>query len=296
MAQDPPQARGRLRGTIPTPLGCLVAAWLLAGCNGSSPPTTPPTACTAADTLCRCTAELPVGPGLPGALAPLGADSTFEMATWNLEFFPMDGLTTVNRMASVIRALQVDVWAIQEDSSVAYFDSLLVRLPGYAGVLSGDVYSDGTYQKTGIVHRKAAISLGNTRALFADQPSPFPRPPLEASLVFHSTAGDWNDVLGESPAMSSFPDFVGDSTDYRFLDESLAPRSDLYSHPATLRSLDHILVNRPACARIPRGSVITLRLDDIFADYAQEMSDHRPVLVVMGLPTPLASGGVAPGR
>ena len=274
-----------------------------------------------------------IGAGLPGALGPVGTDTTLDLATWNMEYFPMAGATTINRDAQVMQATRVDVWAVEEISSVAGFDSLLARLPDYRGVLSPDVYSDGTYQKTGILYRRGVVDLKSVGAIFTGDDFNWPRPPIEAELTAHiagvdytfrlivmhlkagttpgdlqrrrgathelytylqarlsSTpgtvylvAGDWNSLLTDPAASSSFPDFLADSQEYRFLDQPLATRSDLYSHPPTGRHLDHILVNRAGCPGFSHASVTTLQLDTVIPDYYAQVSDHRPVVVETSL-------------
>ena len=48
-----------------------------------------------------------------------GTDSTFEVVSWNIEWFPKNGQTSVNAVGEIIGALDIDVWALQEidDSS-----------------------------------------------------------------------------------------------------------------------------------------------------------------------------------
>ena len=43
-----------------------------------------------------------------------GTDSTFEILTWNIEWFPKNGQATVGYVTEIIEALDVDVLAIQE--------------------------------------------------------------------------------------------------------------------------------------------------------------------------------------
>ena len=43
-----------------------------------------------------------------------GTDDTFEVVTWNIEWFPKDGQTTVGYVSQIIEALDVDLIAMQE--------------------------------------------------------------------------------------------------------------------------------------------------------------------------------------
>ena len=43
-----------------------------------------------------------------------GTDTTFEVMTWNIEWFPKNGATTIDYVTQIIDALDVDLLAIQE--------------------------------------------------------------------------------------------------------------------------------------------------------------------------------------
>jgi len=57
-----------------------------------------------------------------------GTDSTFEILTWNIEWFPKNGQTTVDYVTAIIQALDVDVLAIQEVDDTDMFDQMLENL------------------------------------------------------------------------------------------------------------------------------------------------------------------------
>ena len=65
-----------------------------------------------------------------------GTDSTFEILTWNIEWFPKNGQITVDYVTQIIQALEIDVLAIQEVDDTDMFDQMLenltdlVRWPG----------------------------------------------------------------------------------------------------------------------------------------------------------------------
>lgn len=89
--------------------------------------------------------------------------------------------------------------------------------------------------------------------------------------------GDWNDVITPSNATAnSFPDLLADPNSYKFLDMALAGRPDMASLGRSL--IDHLMVNKAACATFSAGRVTTLRLD-LVTDYYATISDHRPVMV-----------------
>ena len=43
-----------------------------------------------------------------------GTDSTFEVVSWNIEWFPKNGQTTANYVQTILTNLQADIYALQE--------------------------------------------------------------------------------------------------------------------------------------------------------------------------------------
>jgi endonuclease/exonuclease/phosphatase family metal-dependent hydrolase len=100
---------------------------------------------------------------------------------------------------------------------------------------------------------------------------------LQNPSINYVVAGDWNDFLTDPISYNSFPSFLNDAGDYKFLTSALVGRSDMNSHPLGL--IDHILVNRGACPEFSSGRITTLRLDQVIDGYTTYVSDHRPVMV-----------------
>ena len=120
----------------------------------------------------------------------VGDSTRFEIGTWNIEWFPKEGNTTVSDVKTIIQNLDIDMFAVEEISNVSAFNRLLDSLPGWDGKLSGDTYSNGTYQKTGILYKTAFISLSNVHNIFTDDYYAFPRPPLTAYVEIRDTRGE----------------------------------------------------------------------------------------------------------
>ena len=121
-------------------------------------------------------------PTTPGFVQPQGAAGTFELATWNIENFPLKS-STVELVSKIIASLDIDLYAIQEIEDTTAFRDLLDRLPEYDGLFSWDEYYWGGYQKTGIIYKRSVVSVSQTRQLFEGDWDAFPRPPLEAHMV-----------------------------------------------------------------------------------------------------------------
>ena len=83
-------------------------------------------------------------PAAGQAYQPVGTDSTFEMATWNIEWFgssgggPSNDAAQIKNASAVIQSSQVDLWSLQEISNQAAFESLLTNLGSdWTGYRSG---------------------------------------------------------------------------------------------------------------------------------------------------------------
>ncbi|HGY56645.1 MAG TPA: T9SS type A sorting domain-containing protein [Caldithrix abyssi] len=108
-----------------------------------------------------------------------GTDSTVDVLTWNIENFPLNGQTTIDETAQIISDLDVDLIGVQEIASVDDFNTLLQQLPGWNGILSPHEYSDGSYQKVGLLYKEAVVTVNSWQLLFEDDTYSFPRPPME---------------------------------------------------------------------------------------------------------------------
>jgi exonuclease III len=229
---------------------------------------------------------------------PQGRGNAFDLATWNLEYFPLTA-STVDEVAKIIAALDIDCYAIQEINDTTAFGELLRSLPEYDGLCSWDDYSWG-YLKTGIIYKRSVVSVSQTRQIFEDDWYAFTRPPLEAHIlahygsyrfdfvliVMHLKAGTnaedrdrreeaiqkLNEYLGQQVADNSEKDYIvaGD-----WNDELDAPQGEnvftvLLDHPESYRFLTAPLAGQFDAASYPRyGNLIDhiLITQDAFAEY-----------------------------
>ena len=60
-----------------------------------------------------------------------GTDSTFEVITWNIEWFPKNGQTTVDYVKEIIEDLDVDLIAMQELDDTIVFNQMMSQLQNY---------------------------------------------------------------------------------------------------------------------------------------------------------------------
>ncbi len=136
---------------------------------------------------CRKTPE-PPKPGLTTDFEPCvtaGSASSFEIMTFNLAGFPRSGSLTVATVASIIRAADPDVIALQEMVNVTDFDNLLKDLPGWEGrfyPISNDEWNLAYLFKTSEV----TIDDSKTRTILNNDTYAFPRPPFEIQVTHKS--------------------------------------------------------------------------------------------------------------
>jgi endonuclease/exonuclease/phosphatase family metal-dependent hydrolase len=127
-------------------------------------------------------------PGVANPTTPVDSipkSTTFDVVTWNLEFFgaeredypdefgPADEPLQLENVRSVISSLQADVIAVQEVSSDSLFNVLVSQLPGYKAVCS-DRYSrsfegpssDFPPQKVCFIYDSTTVNVLSHRAMF----------------------------------------------------------------------------------------------------------------------------------
>jgi endonuclease/exonuclease/phosphatase family metal-dependent hydrolase len=145
------------------PAAAIVA--ILAGCNGNDDPPLKPVAEN------------------PFRALVAGTDSTLDIATWNVhDFAEAAGAETVGLVAEAIRAMNLDVVALQEIQQAARFDELVNQLPGWAGYLA----SSGGEWRLAYLWRTDTVTAGPgaIHEIYTDQNVPFPRAPLVFDLTY----------------------------------------------------------------------------------------------------------------
>ena len=108
-----------------------------------------------------------------------GTDSTLEVITWNIEHFPKKGNTTIDYVAQIIQALDVDVVAIQEVTGSDYLDQLIDQLDGWEGFYAYNKYAALCY-----VYNTEAITDVDIFEIYTSQTREFPRSPLVMEMKF----------------------------------------------------------------------------------------------------------------
>ena len=110
-----------------------------------------------------------------------GTDSTFEILTWNIEWFPKNGQTTVDYVTAIIQTLDVDVLAIQEVDDTDMFDQMLQNLTDYEGY-----YESAWFAGLAYIYKTDVIEINDIYEIYTTAPywSPFPRSPMVMDMTY----------------------------------------------------------------------------------------------------------------
>ena len=110
-----------------------------------------------------------------------GTDTTFEVMTWNIEWFPKNGQVTVDYVIDIIEALDVDLLAIQEVDDVTEFEQMIENLISYDGYLESAWFAGLAY-----IYKPAIIQINDIYEIYTTSPywSPFPRSPMNTSNIW----------------------------------------------------------------------------------------------------------------
>lgn len=110
-----------------------------------------------------------------------GTDATLDVATWNIERFAKNGQTTVDSVAQIIEALELDVLALQEIDDENLFNQLVSSLDGYEGMLE-----PGSFRGLAYIYKTDSTTVTDSYEIYQTSQfsSPFPRAPFVLEISF----------------------------------------------------------------------------------------------------------------
>lgn len=110
-----------------------------------------------------------------------GTDNTLDVVSWNIEWFPKEGQTTINNVKGIVEALDAEIIAIQEIDSKTSFQQLIDQLDDYNGY-----YLNDEYQSLAYLYKKSEIQILDRYEIYTSSNywSPFPRSPLVLKIKF----------------------------------------------------------------------------------------------------------------
>jgi endonuclease/exonuclease/phosphatase family metal-dependent hydrolase len=117
-----------------------------------------------------------------------GTDQSLDIVTFNIETFPVNGYSSVISVASLLKTINADVYALQEIASESGFDQLVDLMPGYTGLFYLINNSDWNlayiFKTSEVSVYESAIRLLFTSSLY------FPRPPFEVKIHHYPSNRD----------------------------------------------------------------------------------------------------------
>ena len=110
-----------------------------------------------------------------------GTDSTFEVVSWNIEWFPKNGTITANYVQTILTNLQADVYALQEIDDTTLLKSVVANIPGYECYFKSDWFAGLAY-----VYNTNTVQINGQYEIYTSQPywNAFPRSPQVLEITF----------------------------------------------------------------------------------------------------------------
>lgn len=104
-----------------------------------------------------------------------GTDTSLEVVTWNIEWFPKDGSNTVDYVTDILYAIDADIYALQEIDDTTAFRQMVENMNGFEWFIP-----DGYFAGLAYVYKPSVISLTEIYRIYETEPywRPFPRSPL----------------------------------------------------------------------------------------------------------------------
>ena len=203
-----------------------------------------------------------------------GTDTTFEVMTWNIEWFPKNGQVTVDYVIDIIEALDVDLLAIQEVDDVTEFEQMMENLISYNGYLESSWFAGLAY-----IYKPDIIQINDIYEIYTTSPywSPFPRSPMVMDLNYENeriiVINNHFKCCGDGILDITNPD--DEETRRYYASNLLKEYIDIHfpnENVIVLGDLNDILSDSP------QNNVFQLILDDVenylFTDYEIAMGDN----------------------
>jgi len=168
-----------------------------------------------------------------------GTDSTFEVVSWNIEWFPKNGQVTADSVQTIIQSLAADLYALQEIDDTTLLKQVVSTIPGYACHFKSTYYGGLAY-----VYNTNTVQVNKKYEIYTSQPfwNSFPRSPQVLELTFNNEdyviinnhfkcCGDGtlntNDPNDEEMRRLSAVTLLKQYTDSLFIDERVIVVGDL---------------------------------------------------------------------
>ncbi|GHM99574.1 hypothetical protein WSM22_10640 [Cytophagales bacterium WSM2-2] len=210
-------------------------------------------------------------------IAVIGTDKsqTFNLATYNLEFFgtdvkdmsnnefgPIDDLLQLNNVSEVLQTIGADIFAVEEISDDQAFDQLVANLPGFDKIVSNRwSYSfqpaDPNFppQKIGFIYNTKKAQLISSRVMFATMHDEILASALTLPSYPVSSTSFWSS--GRLPFMATFDVTINDTKRrIRMIDIHAKSGSQLIEH--SRRTYDVKVLYDSLISQYPHENIILL--------------------------------------
>ena len=113
-----------------------------------------------------------------------GAENTFDVVTWNIEWFAKNGQTTADTVEKIIRALDAEILALQEISDTFLFKLMIDKLDNYDWF-----YDPGYHGGLAYVYKSDVIEVLDFYEIYTDEIywRPLPRAPLVLEIMYRQS-------------------------------------------------------------------------------------------------------------
>ncbi|MEE4256038.1 MAG: T9SS type A sorting domain-containing protein [Bacteroidales bacterium] len=112
-----------------------------------------------------------------------GTDTTLEIVTWNIEWFPKNGQTTVNDVSLILDAMDADLIAVQEIDDKTVFSQMIDALDGWNAY-----FLYGEYNSLAYIYKEETVELIDVYEIFSEEWRVFPRSPLVIEFLYKGDA------------------------------------------------------------------------------------------------------------
>jgi len=102
-----------------------------------------------------------------------GTDTTFDVISWNIEWFPKNN-STASEVQEILTRLEADIYALQEIEDTTLLKQVVSNIPGYECYFKSSYYGGLAY-----VYNTNTILFNSKYEIFTSQPywNAFPRSP-----------------------------------------------------------------------------------------------------------------------
>ena len=110
-----------------------------------------------------------------------GEDNSLDIATWNIEWFPKNGQTTVEYVIQILQQLDLDILAMQELDNKDMFDQMFNELTNYTGY-----YESAWFAGLAYIYKTDVVQINSIYEIYTTSPywSAFPRSPMVMDMSF----------------------------------------------------------------------------------------------------------------